>query len=129
MTIPDSPTTILFVDDNQADARFFELLVQTEPGLQFAGHLERADKLRDTVIEKKPSIVILDLGMPGKDPLVALAETLEAAPATKVIVCSGYDGSESVDRAFQAGARGYVVKCADPAGTLNAIKRVASGEL
>src|SRR5678816_409097 len=77
----------------------------------------------------RPQVVLLDLHMPGTPPLEALKELSAAAPAVRVIVFSGLDDGETVDRAVRAGAWGLVPKVAATDAILDAIRRVAAGEV
>ncbi len=62
--------------------------------------------------KEEPSIIMLDANMPGKDGWDTLAE-LKANKKTAVIpvlMCTAVDDCGSLDRAFLAGAQGYITK-------------------
>ena len=120
---------VLCVDDSPDIARLMHMSIDAEPDLSSVGFLLTADDLVDEVARSKPNVVLLDLTMPGKSPLAALGELNEAHPETKTIVYSGYDDEESITRAVDSGAWGYVSKHHDLKAILDAIRRVAGGEL
>jgi len=120
--------SVLCVDDNPTLAGLYKLAIDMEPGMASAGTLHRADGLVEEVQRRGPDIVLLDLSMPGRDPIQALEELSERCPSTRTIVFSAYDDSASVDRAVEAGAWGYVSKDRDPEEVLDVIRQVARGE-
>jgi DNA-binding NarL/FixJ family response regulator len=77
--------------------------------------------------ERRPDIVILDLGLPGIGGLELLRRIRLDDPTACILVFSMHAEALYVSRALQAGASGYVSKNADPAELLAAISRLAGG--
>ncbi|MGS0684062.1 response regulator transcription factor [Nakamurella sp. GG22] len=75
-----------------------------------------------------PQVVVLDLNMPELNGVDAARRILHQAPNTAILILTMYDDDALVFRAMQAGARGYVVKSAEPDAILAAIRAVARGE-
>jgi DNA-binding NarL/FixJ family response regulator len=73
-------------------------------------------------------VALLDLSMPGRDPLAVLSELRDTCPLCRVIVYSGYSDRQTVQEALAAGAWGLVDKITPPPEILGAIRRVAGGE-
>jgi two-component system, NarL family, response regulator DesR len=121
--------SVLVVDDSDDLASMLILLIGDEPDMTCIGRLPSADALLDTVAQKKPDVVLLDLTMPGRDPLDAMAESSARSPESRVIVLSGYDDPARVDQALDRGAWGFVSKNGDLQAILTAIRTVASGDL
>ena len=59
-----------------------------------------------------PDVVVMDVDMPNLDGVGAAAEITRIAPATKVVMYSANVDPALIDRAFAAGALGYVAKTA-----------------
>jgi two-component system chemotaxis response regulator CheY len=57
----------------------------------------------------KPDLVTLDITMPEKDGLAALAEIMAADPSAKVVMCSALDQESKVLEAIKLGAKDFVV--------------------
>lgn len=72
-------------------------------------------------------LVLLDLGLPDRDGFEALAELRATYPAAAVVVLSGRDDRESVARALDLGALGYIPKSASREVMLSALNLVVSG--
>lgn len=118
---------VFFVDDEPRLRTLWEWIVADQEDMTLAGTLASADEL----IERVPtgeSIVLLDLSMPGRDPLEAAAEIRDSRPDCRVIIYSGYSDPETVRRAVESGAWGLVDKLTPPPQILDAIRRVAGGE-
>lgn len=123
----ESVIKVLCVDDNLAVAGMFALSIGQEPDMELVGTLHRADGLGAAIAEKRPSIVLLDVSMPGRAPLEVLAEVSANYPDTRVIVCSGYEDADIVSKAIEAGAWGYISKDSTAEEILNAIREVSAG--
>ena len=82
-------------------------------GMVSVGVVHDSSRIVEEVERLKPDVVVLDLSMPGKDPLEVLTEVAAAHPDTRTIVYSGYDDMKSIDKAVEAGAWGYVSKHED----------------
>jgi two-component system, NarL family, invasion response regulator UvrY len=78
--------------------------------------------------EQRPTVVVLDLNLPGMGGLEVIARLKIADPGARVLVLSMHDNQLHVTRALQAGAAGYVSKNAPPDEILEAIKRVSAGQ-
>lgn len=119
---------VLCVDDSAAVAEAVRCLVESQPNLEWVGHLLTADDLVTEAARLNPDIVLLDLDLPGRPAFEALAELMEREPNTKAIILSGFMSDALVDRAFDAGAWGYVNKNDGPQAIIAAIRRVQQNE-
>lgn len=122
------PIRVLCADDNAIIAMAIEAAVEDEPDLASAGIVHNADDLLGIVDRTGAHVVLLDLRMPGRDPLDALAELRDCRPDVRVVVFSGFDDAGSIGRATEAGAWGYVSKDGSTDQVVAAIRRVAAGE-
>lgn len=72
-------------------------------------------------------VVIMDIAMSGLNGLDATKRITGKHPETNVLILSMYDSEEYIARSMQHGARGYLLKNAQPQEFENAIRKVASG--
>ncbi len=121
--------TVMCVDDSNDIVELFRNLIDNEPDMACVGTLTSADQLIIEVEKLLPSIVLLDLSMPGKDPIQALQELSTTRPETRVIVFSGYDDEANALSAVEAGGWGLISKHEEPEAVFQAIRAVASGEV
>ena len=71
--------------------------------------------------ELRPELTTLDITMPEKDGLAALAEIMSLDPAAKVVMCSALGQEAKVLEAVKLGAKDFVVKPFQPARVLEAV--------
>lgn len=120
---------VLAVDDNASVLAALEARLSRELGLCWAGSLSSADALLDAAGKLAPDVVLLDLDMPGRDPLEALAELTRSQPRVRVVVLTGHVRRDLIDRAVAAGAWGYLSKSEAFSGIAAAVRRVMEGEM
>ncbi len=123
----DRPIRVLCVDDSPDVAEVLEATVQAESDMESVGMLGSADSLDAEIASRHPDVALLDLTMPGRDPMDALQEASVSHPEVRTVAVSGYDDQSRVDAAFQRGAWGFVAKDAGVPTLLDAISTVARG--
>jgi two-component system, chemotaxis family, chemotaxis protein CheY len=71
--------------------------------------------------ELRPELTTLDITMPEKDGLAALAEIMAIDPAARVVMCSALGQETKVLESIKLGAKDFVVKPFQPARVLEAV--------
>lgn len=122
------PTKVLVVDDRVEFRRLFELYIQDHPDFEIVGMCFRADDLEDEIESLSPEVVVLDLSMPGRDPLEAMETAKKRYAAVEFLVFSLSDEDDTVRKALAAGATGYMVKEGGFDDLASAIRSTAKGE-
>jgi two-component system response regulator NreC len=118
---------VLIVDDHAVVRSGLRRVLEAESDLEVVGE---AGDMRTAVFEtrgQKPDVVLMDLVMPGGSGIEATALVLKETPEANVLVLSMQDDPRYVREAFEAGARGYVLKEAADAEVVGAIREVAGG--
>jgi two-component system invasion response regulator UvrY len=117
---------ILIVDDHPIVRTGLRRLLAAEPGIDVREASDGREAL-DAFREQRPTLVILDLNLPGLGGIEVIARLKIADPEARILVLSMHDDYIHVTRALQAGAAGYVSKNAPPEELLEAVRRVAGG--
>jgi DNA-binding NarL/FixJ family response regulator len=122
-----APIRLLLVDDHPLVRDGLRARLAREPGLEVVAEAESAAEALAQAELHRPGMVLTDVSMRDDNGLVLAAELLARYPTLHVIVLSMYDNPEYVQRALQAGARGYVLKDAPASEIGTAIATVAGG--
>lgn len=77
----------------------------------------------------RPDLVVLELNLNGPSGLDFIRQAVERYPDLKILVLSAYPEAWYAVRALRAGAMGYVMKSAESAMLLSAVRRVAAGQI
>lgn len=80
------------------------------------------------VAQNRPHVVLMDIAMPGLNGIDAAERIVQEFPETHVIILSTHAGDQYVARALKAGARGYLLKDAEPAELRAALTAVRAGK-
>ncbi|MGH7244762.1 MAG: response regulator [Phycisphaerales bacterium] len=122
-------TTVLVVEDNDDLALMLQMLISSEDDMTCVGKLANANAVLETVEAQHPNVVLMDLGMPGRNPLEVMREATARFASTRFIILSGYDDQGRVNEVIDHGAWGFVSKNGELPAILAAIRRVARGEI
>ncbi len=118
---------VLLVDDHQDLCELLHLAIRNERDMQLTSMLHRADGVLEEVRRHRPDVLIIDLCMPGKQPLLVIREVSDQYPDTRAIAFSAYDDQQSVDEAMAAGAAGYISKMQGLQSIVAGVRRIARG--
>ena len=100
-----------------------------EAGIEVVGDAADAESAIARLQGVDPDVLIVDVNLPGRSGIEALPDLLAAAPTAKAIVLSMQQHSRYVRQAFDAGARGYVVKDAVESELVTGVDEVANGRI
>lgn len=119
---------ILIVDDHPLLRDGLSRLIQSEQDLVLCGQAENAVVAMRQIEASAPDVAIVDIVLPGSSDGIELTKNILAVrPEVKVMILSMHDDAVYVERAFKAGARGYVTKQEVSRVILSAIRTVWSG--
>jgi two-component system response regulator NreC len=120
--------TIVLADDHTVVRNALRMLLDAEAGFEVVAEAGDADTAVRYVRGHKPTVLILDLNMPGRSSLDAVPDIREASPDTEIVVLTMQNEPAFARRALQAGVRGYVLKEAADAELVQAVRRAADGD-
>jgi two-component system response regulator NreC len=123
-----SETTIVLADDHTVMRSALRMLLDAEDDFEVVAEAGTAEDAVRYVRGHKPTVLILDLNMPGGSSLEAIPEIREASPATEIVVLTMQNEPAFARRALQAGVRGYVLKEAADAELVQAVRSAAAGD-
>jgi DNA-binding NarL/FixJ family response regulator len=118
---------VLVADDHPMFRFGLKALLGAAADLEVAGEAADGEAAVAQAASLQPDVVVMDLNMPGLNGLEATRRILQTSPHIAVLIVTMFD-DDSVFTAMQAGARGYLLKGAEPEAMLRAIRTVAGGE-
>ncbi len=122
-----APIRLFLVDDHPLVRDGLRSRLGGLPHLRIVGEAGGAAEALARIEVAAPDLVLMDVGMKEVNGLDLAALLLERHPSLRVLMLSMYDNPAYVQRALQAGARGYVLKDAPASEIVAAIEAVAAG--
>jgi DNA-binding NarL/FixJ family response regulator len=120
---------IALVDDHPLVREWLSNLIHQQSDLTVCNETENAPAALSAVETVKPDLVIVDINLKNSSGVELIKNLKESHPEVPVLVLSMHDESLYAERAFRAGARGYVNKRETAQKVVEAIRRVLAGKL
>lgn len=120
---------VFLVDDHPLVREWLTTLLNQLSDLRVCGEASGTEKALDGIRESKPDIAIIDLALPEGSGLTLIKNIKAEIPEIAIVVLSMHDERFYAERAFRAGARGYVMKGESTSSIAEAIRAVLGGKL
>jgi DNA-binding NarL/FixJ family response regulator len=108
--MPVAITPVLVVDDQAPFRAIARQVVELTPGFAVVGEAETGEDAVRLAAELSPTIVLMDINLPGISGIEATRQIVAAEPGTRVVLLSTYQESDLPADAMASGARRYVHK-------------------
>lgn len=119
---------VLLADDHAILRDGLAALLQAQDDLTVVAHAKDGREAVHKATELKPDVAIMDIVMPELDGIEATRRVRRSSASTQVLILSMYSTTEHIFRAFQAGAKGYLLKESAGAELVVAVRRVHAGQ-
>jgi two-component system, NarL family, nitrate/nitrite response regulator NarL len=119
---------LLIADDERLFREALRLLLETDPGFQVIGYASDGSEAVALARRLKPDVLLLDVAMPGVRGLDALQLLAASTTSVRTILVTGSITRTDVLTALRHGARGIVMKGADPDLLFKSIHAVMKGQ-
>jgi DNA-binding NarL/FixJ family response regulator len=118
---------VLLADDHAAIRAGLRLLLDAADDVEVVGEAADGTAAITNARALRPDVVLMDLRMPGVDGIEA-TRVITSEGLADVLVLTTFDLDEYVDGALRAGAAGFLLKTAEPAALVDAVRRVSDGD-
>jgi DNA-binding NarL/FixJ family response regulator len=118
---------VLIVDDVPVTRLGLRTLISKEAGLEVCGEAGDVSSAIELIRLRRPHLVLVDLSLQGTSGLELVKQVSSSAAAPALLVISKRDELMFAERAFRAGASGFISKYEDANEILSAILQVAQG--
>jgi DNA-binding NarL/FixJ family response regulator len=119
---------VLIADDHTLFRDGLRALLASITDIEVVGEAPTGKEALRLAIEHQPDVILMDIQMPDVNGIEATRQILRASPHIGIIVLTMFQDDDTVFAVMRAGARGYVLKGADQAVLLRAVRAVANGE-
>ncbi len=125
----NEPIRVLVVDDHRMFAEAIDLLIGGRHGIQVTQIVPNGEEALEACEADCPSVVLMDVNLPGMDGVDATREVLKRCPETRVVIMTAFQELDVIVRAMAAGACAYVPKSHAADDLIDTIRRAAAGEI
>lgn len=119
---------VVIADDHKLFREGIKALLAVTEDIEIIGEADDGGSVLRICQDLEPDIVLMDINMPGHNGIQATEKILEKQPDTRIIMLTMLEDDASVFNAMRVGARGYLLKGADPKEVLSVIRAVAEGQ-
>lgn len=118
---------VLIADDIMILRQGLKAVLSQDSELEIVALAENGKEAFEKAKVFQPDVVLMDMRMPGYDGAYGIAAIKERLPGVKVLVLTTFDDEETIQKALQSGADGYILKEMEDAGVIAAVKSVYAG--
>jgi len=118
---------VLLAEDHTLVRQGFRRILEDDPRITVVGEASTGLSAIQLAKDVRPDVVVMDLAMPELGGLEASAEILKDLPDTKILILSMYSNDAYVRKAFEIGAKGYILKNAIEIDLTRAVTALAEG--
>lgn len=121
--------TVLIAEDHALLRAGMRALLASEPDIEVVCEVDTGEEAVRMASSLHPNVILMDLNMPGRGGLHAIAEIRRREPDVKILVITMHKTDEYIQEALRAGASGYILKESSHDELRAAIRTVLAGKV
>src|ERR687889_552483 len=118
------PIRVFCVDDHPLLREGISALVNNQPDMILVGEAATGGEAIQLFRKHQPDVTLMDLRLPDISGIDALIAIRAEFPDARVVMLTTFEGDVEIQRALEAGARGYVLKNMPPNDLIEAVRQV-----
>ena len=119
---------VLSVDDHPLLSEGIATMINSQPDMQLISQASSGSEAIQQYREHRPDVTLMDLRLPDLSGIDAMIAIRTEFPEARVVMLTTFEGDVEIQRALQAGARGYLLKNMPPSEILDVIRHVHAGK-
>lgn len=119
---------VVLADDHSVVRKGVREFLEEEPDIEVIGEASDGQQAVDLAVQLQPDVIVMDIKMPLLSGVDATRRIRSTAPGVRVLALTAFDDDPYVFGLLEAGASGYVLKTAESAELVRAIRAVAAGQ-
>ena len=119
---------IMCVDDHPLLREGLAALINNQPGMELVAQAANAQEGIAQFRRHQPDVTLMDLRLPDRSGIDAMIAIRSEFPEARVIMLTTFEGDVEIQRALEAGARGYILKNTPPKDLVDVILQVHAGK-
>lgn len=119
---------ILSVDDHPLLREGIAMLIENQPDMVLIGQAATGREAIEQFRQHRPDVTLMDLRLPDISGIDALIAIRSESPQARVVMLTTFEGDFEIQRALEAGARGYLLKTAPAKELVEVIRQTHAGK-
>ncbi len=118
---------VSIIEDDAQARKILASWISRAPGFRLVGDWGDGESALESLPEKKPNVVLMDINLPGISGVEAVAKLKPVLPDTQFVMLTVYEDSDHIYAALAAGASGYLLKQTPREALFSALQDVHRG--
>jgi DNA-binding NarL/FixJ family response regulator len=119
---------VISVDDHPLIREGITAVIDSQPDMELIAQASSAQEALEQFRKHRPDVTLMDLRLPDKSGVEATIAIRAEFPEARIIMLTTFEGDVEVQRALEAGARGYMLKSMPPKELVEVIRQVHAGK-
>ena len=124
----DAQISVLSVDDHPLLQEGLAAIIDNQPDMRLVAQASNAREAIQQFRKHRPDVTLMDLRLPDQSGIDAMIAVRTEFPDARVIMLTTFEGDVEIQRALEAGARGYMLKSMPPKELVEVIRQVHAGK-
>jgi DNA-binding NarL/FixJ family response regulator len=122
------PIRVLTVDDHPLLREGIAAIINSQPDMSLVAQASNGTDAVQMFREHRPDVTLMDLRLPDLSGIDAMIAIRADFPEARIIMLTTFEGDVEIQRALEAGARGYMLKSMPPKDLVDGIRQVHAGK-